>query len=239
MARPKTEELYLKECKMKKLFVSLISLAAASMMVAQDACSVYYPLDQGTTFQITSYEKEDKAAAILNYTVKEAGPDWALLAYDIQDPKGKSVAASEYKIQCEKDGIAIDFKSLGAPGLMEQYENMEVEMTGTNLYIPNNLSAGQELPDSNMLMTINMSPIKMKMTMDITNRKVTGNEKVTTPAGTFDCVVLSYDFESKMGIKVTGSAKQWLAKGVGMVKQEDYNKKGKRISWSELTAFNH
>jgi len=223
---------------MKKLFLSLLALASTTSLVAQDVCSVYYPLDQGTTFQITSYDKGDKAAAIINYTVNDAGNDWALLSYDLQDAKGKSVATSEYEIRCENDGVAIDFKSLGAPGLMEQYEDMEVEFTGTNLYIPNNLSAGQELPDSNMLMTINMSPIKMKMTMDITNRKVFGNETVTTPAGTFDCVVLTYDFESKMGIKVTGSAKQWLAKGVGLVKQEDYNKKGKRTSWSELTAFN-
>lgn len=224
---------------MKKLFLTIIMLAASGALVAQDVCSVYYPLEQGTTYQITSYEKADKAAAILNYTVKEAGSDWALLAYDIQDPKGRSIATSEYKIHCENEGIAIDFKSLGAPGMMEQYEGMEVEVTGTHLYFPNNLSTGQKLPDSNMLMTINMSPLKMKMSMDITNRTVAGNEKVTTPAGTFDCVVITYDFESKMGIKVAGSSKQWLAKGVGMVKQEDYNKKGKMTGWSELTAFSN
>lgn len=222
---------------MKNLCILMAVFAGCFALHAQDACSVYYPMDQGTTFQITSYSKGDKAAAIINYVVKESGNDWALLAYDLLDPKGKSVATSEYEIRCENDGIAIDFKSLGAPGMMEQYEGMEVEVSGTNLYIPNNLSTGQELPDSNMLMTINMSPIKMKMTMDITNRKVSGSETVTTAAGTFDCVVLTYDYESKMGIKVTGTAKQWLAKGVGMVKQEDYNKKGKRTSWSELTAF--
>ena len=122
---------------------------------------------------------------------------------------------------------------------MEQYEGMEVEVSGTNLFIPNQLLEGQELPDSNMLMTVNMSPIKLNLSVDIKNRRVAGSETVTTPAGTFDCVILSYDFATKMGIKVSGSAKQWLAKGIGMVKQEDYNKKGKMISWSQLTAFSN
>jgi hypothetical protein len=40
-----------------------------------------------------------------------------------------------------------------------------------------------------------------------------------------------------MGIKITGSAKQWLAEGVGMVKQESFNKKGKLTGYTELTAF--
>ena len=116
---------------------------------------------------------------------------------------------------------------------------MEVEISGTNLIIPNDLLEGRELPDSNMNMTINMNPIKLKMNVNITNRKVSGKETITTPAGTFDCVILSYDFETKMGIKVSGTAKQWLAKGVGMVKQEDRNKKGRIISWSQLTAFSN
>lgn len=41
----------------------------------------------------------------------------------------------------------------------------------------------------------------------------------------------------KMGFKSTGTSKQWIAKEVGMVKQEEYNKKGKLMSSSQLTAF--
>ena len=114
---------------------------------------------------------------------------------------------------------------------------MEVDISGTNLILPNNLSAGQSLPDANMLMNIKVPPMNMKMTVDIRDRKVEGKETVTTSAGTFDCFVISYIHESKMGMKITGNAKEWIAEGVGMVKSESYNKKGKRISRSELTAF--
>lgn len=215
----------------------LFLLASTTNTIAQELCSTWYPLQKGTTFQITSYDKGDKPVSVVDYQVTDAGADWALLSYEMKDKKGKQVATSEYEIRCEGDGIAIDFKSLGA-GVMEQYKDMEVEVSGTNLFIPNDLLDGRELPDAEMLMTINMSPIKLKLTVKVTNRKVSGKETITTPAGTFDCVLLTYDFESKLGVKVTGSSKQWLAPGYGTVKQQDFNKKGKPTGWSELTAFN-
>ena len=223
---------------MKHFLLSLVALAGTTGLLAQDVCSTWYPFQKGTTFQITSYEKDgNKASAVVDYTVKDSGSDWALLAYIVSDKKGEMVAESEYEIRCQDDGISIDFESLGAPGILEQYEGMEIEASGTNLFLPNDLLEGRELPDSNMLMTINMSPIKLNLSVDITNRRVEGSETVTTPAGTFECIILAYDFVTKMGIKVSGSARQWIAKGVGMVKQEDRNKKGRIISWSQLTGF--
>jgi len=206
---------------------------------AQTSCSTYYPFDEGTTFQITSFNKNDKKAAVIDYMVKESNGDSAILAYEMHDDKGKLVMNSEYGISCEEDGISIDFNSLAAPGVLEQYKDMEVDITGTNLFVPNNLSSGQSLPDADILMNIKMPPINMKMTVNIYDRKVEGKESVTTTAGTFECYVISYTHESKMGMKITGNAKDWIAEGVGMVKSESYNKKGKRISRSELTAFSN
>jgi hypothetical protein len=216
---------------------TLLALLFAYAGQAQTNCSSYYPLKEGTTFQLTMYDDKDKTTGIIDYTVQEATDDSAKMSYEMHDEKGKLITASEYSMQCNGDGISIDFNSLMSPGLMEQYKDMEVDITGTDLMLPNNLSPGQTLPDANMLMNVRMAPINMKMTVDITNRKVDGMESVTTPAGTFDCVVISWDHESKMGIKFTGTAKQWLAEGVGMVKQENYNKKGKLIGGSLLTSF--
>ncbi|MCF6348980.1 MAG: DUF3108 domain-containing protein [Flavobacteriaceae bacterium] len=71
------------------------------------------------------------------------------------------------------------------------------------------------------------------------NGKVEKREEITIPAGTFDCYVISFETEFKMGIKRKGKTRQWLAKGVGIVKTEDYNKKGKVISKSVLTKFSN
>ncbi len=75
------------------------------------------------------------------------------------------------------------------------------------------------------------------MNVDIKNRKVDKFEKITTTAGTFDCVKISYDIEMKMLFTIKASAIQWFAKNVGVVRQENYNKKGKLDSYSLITKI--
>ena len=215
----------------------LLGFLTISGINAQNDCSKFYPLTEGTKFQITSYGKKDKLSAVIDYVVKASIGDAATMSYEMHDDKGEMIFTSEYDITCANDGISIDFKSLVAPGVFEQYKDMEIDITGSNVLIPNNLNAGQSLPDADMLMIIKIEPITMKLNAKVFNRKVEGKETITTPAGTFDCFVITYDHESKMGIKFSGTAKQWLAEGVGMVSQTDYNKKGQIISKSVLTKF--
>ena len=200
-------------------------------------CSKYFPMDEGTKFQITNYDKKDRASAVIDYVVKEVSGNTATMFYEMHDDKGKMMTSSEYGVTCTDEGVTIDFSSMMSPEILGQYEDMEVEMSGTDLLYPNNLSAGQSLPDADVQMTVKMPPLNMKMNMNFFNRKVEGNESVTTPAGTFDCYVITYDSEAKMGFKMTSSNKLWLSEGFGMVKSETYNKKGSLIGKSVLTAF--
>ena len=223
---------------MKKLYLVLISCLLSSICImGQGKCSKYYPFEKGTKFQLTSFDNKDRTTGVMDYLVKESSGNKATLAFEMHDDKGKLITASEYDITCENDGISIDFNSLLAPGMLEQYKDMEVDISGTNLILPNNLISGQNLPDANMLMKVKMTPISMKMTVNIINRKVENKEKVTTSAGTFDCYVISSELESKMGIKIRGSAKEWYSENVGMVKQENFNKKGKLMGSTLLTKF--
>jgi hypothetical protein len=124
-----------------------------------------------------------------------------------------------------------------SPQIFEQFGEMDYEFSGTDLQIPNDISVGKELPDANMDMTMNMGGMNMTMSVTMKDRKVVGQEDVTTPAGTFNCYVISYNLDMKMGMNQKGSAKQWIAEGVGLVKQEDYNKSGNVTSSSLLTSF--
>jgi len=207
-----------------------------SATFSQD-CSKYFPMDEGTKFQITNYDKKDKVSGVMDYVVKEFSGNTATLFYEMHDDKGKMILSSEYGVTCTNDGIKVDFSSMMSPELLGQYEDMEVEMSGTDLLYPNNLSTGQSLPDADVLMTVKMPPLNMKMNMNFFNRKVEGKESVTTPAGTFDCYVISYDSEAKMGVKMTTSSKLWLSEGFGMIQQETYNKKGNLMGKSLLTSF--
>ncbi|MGB5668148.1 MAG: hypothetical protein WBM53_15005 [Maribacter sp.] len=221
---------------MRTLTLICAFFCITSMVIAQD-CSKYFPMDEGTKFQITNYDKKDKVSAVMDYVVKEVSGNTATIFYEMHDDKGKMMTSSEYGVKCTDDGVTIDFSSMMSPEILGQYEDMEVEMSGTDLLYPNNLSVGQSLPDADVLMTVKMPPLNMKMNMNFYNRKVEGNESVTTPAGTFDCYLITYDSEAKMGFKMTNSNKLWLSEGFGMVKSETYNKKGALIGKSVLTSF--
>ena len=76
------------------------------------------------------------------------------------------------------------------------------------------------------------------MNIIITDREVVGKETLTTPAGTFECFVISQSNVSKgMTGTIKRTSKQWIAAGVGVVKTEDYKKNGKLDGYSLLTSF--
>ncbi len=152
----------------------------------------------------------------------------------------KDIFNSNYNITCENGLVRIDYKSLFPSQMMQQYSEMDIEMdiTGTDIELPNDLSVGQELADANVSIAMSMSGIKMNTTVDQTNRKVEKKESITVAAGTFDCYLVTETNISKtMGAKIEMNTKQWLAEGVGMVKQESYKRNGNLMSRTELTKF--
>ena len=80
--------------------------------------------------------------------------------------------------------------------------------------------------------------INMNTNVETINRKVEKQESITTPAGTFDCYVIYSETKTKMMMaNKTFPSRTWLAKGVGMVKQESYNKNGKLMGSMVLTQY--
>ncbi len=218
-------------CMLTVLFLIIFTIG-----IAQE-CSDFYPFEEGTSFQITSYSRKGKTAAVTDYTITETSASSATVKSTLKDDKGEVLSDGEFVIHCKNNGVSMDVKSLLNPQLFDQFKDFKTDISGTDIIIPNDLSVGMALPDATMNMAVDMGGISMKMDVSLTDRKVIGEESVTTPAGTFDCYIISYTSNIKMGMNRTGTAKQWFAKGVGMVKQEDYNKKGKITSSSELTKF--
>jgi hypothetical protein len=201
-------------------------------------------MEEGTSFQYTMTNKKGKTEGVTDYSItnveNSGGVTTATMKMKFTDEKGKEIMISDYKMSCKGGSVKIDYNSLVPSNMMKQYTDMGVEMdiSGTDIELPNNLSVGQDLADANVAMTIKMTGMKMTVKVDQINRKVEKKESITSPAGTFECFVLTQDNISEtMGAKQTMQSKLWLAEGVGMVKQETYNKKGELMNKSELTSF--
>ncbi|TLF47152.1 TapB family protein [Maribacter aurantiacus] len=229
--------------KIKFLFC-LTFLYGTSLALGQNACSKYYPMEEGSTFQYTMYDKKDKVEGVTDYVVSnvenDGGNTTATMKLTYTDDKGKNVLESDYNITCTGNGVKIDYESLFPSEMKKQYEDMgmDMEITGTDIEIPNNLSAGQTLDDANLSVTMDMGAMKMKINVDTFDRKVEKMESVTTPVGTFDCYLITEKSKSKvMMANVEMSNKVWISEGVGMIKQESYGKNGKLMSRMELTKY--
>lgn len=229
---------------MKSTIILIITLFITASGFAQSTCSKFYPFKEGTKSQITNYNKKGKVAGTIDYSItsmsKTGDKQIATMISKIADDKGKTIVESKYDVSCDGSVVSIDFKSMMNPQMLEQFKNLKYEMSGSNLDFPNNLSVGQTLPDANMHLKVSISGINMEMDFNINDRKVISKENVTSPAGTFPCYVITYSTDfSSMGVTQNGTAKQWISEGVGMVKQEDYDKSGEVSNSSVLTSFSN
>ncbi len=223
----------------KNLVLGIFILGTA--LLSGQNCSQYYPMEEGVTMEYTSFNGKGKKEGTIAYKVIEVedngNSSTARLEMNYKDAKGDEIFNSGYSYTCSGNIVTIDYESLLSNQMLEQFGEMDMEVTGTDIELPNDLGVGQELEDANINITISMSGMTMKSSVEMVNRKVEKKESVTTPAGTFDCFVLYSENRTKMMVSsTTMSSRLWLAEGVGMVKQESYNKKGKLMSSSVLSA---
>lgn len=226
--------------KLKLLFIGLTLLLG--LPVTAQNCSKYYPMEEGTTLEYTSYNGKGKTQGTISYTVSnvidEGSTSSATMVMKYMDEKGEEAFTSEFTYSCTGNTVTIDYESLMSNQMLEQFGEMEMEVSGTDIELPNDLEVGMELPDANVIMKMSMSGINMNSQVDMINRKVEKKETITTPAGTFECYVIYSENQSKMMMSSQNfPSRLWLAEGVGMIKQETFKKNGNLMSSTVLTSL--
>lgn len=227
-----------------KLLLILFFLLGIISLTAQNNCSKFYPMTEGVAMEYTNFSKKGKVEGLSSYKVTETNTVGnttnATMAINLKDEKGKEIYNTDYKLSCTGNMVTLDYESLLPSDMMKQYGDMDIEISGNDIEIPNDLSVGQNLNDANVTMKIGMSGINMNIAVDMLNRKVEKQESVTTPAGTYDCFVVYSENQSKMMMaNQVYPSRVWLAEGIGMVKQETYKKNGDLMSSTILTAYSN
>lgn len=224
----------------KAILVGLMC-SVALVGVAQE-CSPYFPIKNGLRLEYEMRNDKGKIEGsqwqeITSITETPEGTR-AEMKMGHKDAKGKEVFSTDYGFLCTGDAVLFDFKSLMSGPMAEQFQDAEVEISGIDLEWPNMLSVGMELPDASIVMKINMGGMSMSFNTLTTARKVEKKETITTPAGTFECFVVYSETEAKVMMSTQSvPSRAWMAEGIGLVKNESYDKKGKLINQMELTSI--
>ncbi len=109
-----------------------------------------------------------------------------------------------------------------------------IQISGEMRGIPRYPKTG-ELPDYEFRFKFSV----LSMTVKGTQRKISGKEKIATPAGVFDCFILEETATTKALMqKEVEKTVSWYAYGIGLVKNSTYDKKGKLVSTTVLNSIN-
>jgi len=231
----------MKNIKTILIFTAFVSV---SFLFGQN-CQEIYPFKQGVSFTTQHFNSKNKLTTTVKQkmlSVENSGSQYtAQLDNEVFDAKNKSVSKFNSKIICDGTTLMIDSRAFSGQGMndMPAGTNIEVKFSGDNFDFPLNAAEGQTLKDVSFGSESYMNGMKiMSFNMKITNRKVEAIEKVTVPAGTFEAYKISYISELKtMGMTKKYKTISWIAKGVGMIKSENYDDKGTLNSYSQLSEF--
>jgi len=226
---------------MKKLLLITAIILCAIVLKAQET---FFPTKEGTVLVYKTFDKKDKLTNTVQYTIKHvnisgSNMDVTYLCESI-DPKDKLVFKEEITIHQKGDKLYLDMSNFINKAAFQQNGEIpaNIEVTGNNMEIPLNPQPGDVLPDASVAMALKIGFINMKVSADVTNRKVEAIEDITVKGGAFKCYKFSSDINSvAMGIKVKAKSTEWYAKGIGTVKSESCDKEGKLQSHTELVEL--
>ncbi len=191
---------------MKTTLFTIIFIFSVLIINAQET---FFPTKEGMVLTYKSFDKKDKLSGIMKYTIEKVNIngnniDITYLCESF-DNKEKLVFKEEITVHQKGDVMYIDMGNFLNKAAFQQEGSIpaEVEVKGNNMEIPLNPTPGQTLPDASIEMAMKMGIVNMKMSADVTNRKVEGIEDITVSGGTFKSYKFSSDVNTvAMGIKV-------------------------------------
>jgi len=228
---------------MKRLILFTVIVLFGITLFAQET---FFPTKEGTVLIYQSFDKKGKATKGVRYTIEKVnirGNDLDIkYLCEALGAKDDLVYKEEITIYQKENVISFDMSGFLNKAAFQQNGQIpaEIKITGNSMQIPVNAEPGMTMPDANVAMSMKMGFINMKMSADVTNRKVEAVEDITVKAGTFKCYKFTSDVSvTAMGINVKTKNTDWYAKGIGTVKTEAYDKNGKLQSVTELVDINN
>lgn len=232
------------------------TLSDGVLMMPGNSCSDFIWFKSGAMMEFSTSDGKGK---VLNQSrmdivsVEQEGPVTVATA-KTSDEEGREFTM---QFKCAGDRMYMDFGSMmkeamaqaGGTGadqanMQQALDNTEIDFSDGFLSFPKNMHAGQELEDVSVSIVNNSSPgVSMEMLSSLEERKVEAEETISTPAGDFKCMKISG--VRKTSMKVMGMNKNmkpiiehmWFAPGIGVIKQDTYDEKGKLGTSMVLTAY--
>lgn len=236
-------------CKNVRLKVTLImGLLAAFISYAQENCYTYFPSETGQEWSYKSYDRRNRLTGSSLHTIaieNTGGMTVKSISFDkngeplgFKDDEGNiQVYEVDYDIFCIDGGLYMPPESV-THSFTNLFEGLEVDVSGDNFLVSNGImNTDMTLPDYHIKMKVNAAALKIEI--NVSSRRITGSETIETPAGTFQCLTMEQNTNTKVGfINRQNRTVSWIAPGIGMVKSITYKRNGNVLSTTQLENKN-
>ena len=220
--------------------VKSVLLVAVSLLISNGICgqNTFFPTKAGIVLTYVQKDAKGKIDSYLRYTITavEGTELNGSVSYSVEilDKNKKSTSNPIPLKVMIKDGVVfLDMKQMFIGQQTDQ--QIEMEITGVPMELPSNLQPEQKIKDAEMTMTINMGFMKMSTLIKMTDGKCLAIEDVVVDAGTFKCHKITQNVSATVMKRVVESRTvSWYAQGIGTVKNETYDDKGKLSGSMEL-----
>lgn len=222
---------------MRKLVFMIVTLLACYNVQAQ-----YFCTKQGTELSYVTYDEAGQSISNETVTVtnvrKQDGKTLAMYFTKIVLNKAKN-NTSYTLYNWSYDGneslciedlmygpyIASDSDPARYDDTIREALMVDKKFKGDNSFtLKDKAKGGESMPDR----TYSYLNGVLKNEITISGGAYMGKEQISTTAGKFDCIKISYLKRTKIVLKnTTVRVTEWYAKGIGLVKSEAYDLKGK------------
>lgn len=209
------------------------------------ACGNYYYFVDNKKVEITTYDRKNNPSLVIIYSISNVNPNSEGYQSEVmsvaKDSEGNILSSGEGTFKCVNGDLLADMH-ITTPVTAGQFSGMETKVTPAYIVYPADMQIGATLPPTTFHAEIFQNGNHFaSLDYTIEQRNVEAREEVTTPAGTWDCLRISYRMTVKMNMGISVSSHytivEWFAPGFGLVKTIHYNKKGKIAGSAQLTKL--
>lgn len=214
---------------MKKLYALLLVLIVAAFPMT--AAQPFFCNSQG---RVLSYVRRGpdggkvkwKYTVIIERVVKDASGSTVDYTYEFRKPGGAQMYGGPIALRAqisEKGDVALDLAATMLSIFRNMFPRSSFSSEGGRTVIPSGIAPGDVLPDASAEVRVGA----LRYDVTVTERKVLREERIKTPAGEFDCLVVS-EHKVEGGLRSRNvRTLTWYARGVGEVRHDTMDKNGK------------
>lgn len=225
-----------------KIFLLIATLFFSTTFTK--AVEIFFPSKKGTVLEYKNYDNKDRETGMTRYTITEvnkSGDDMDITyLIESMDKDKKIQFEEEITVSYKNKKLHLDMTSVFKQSILKEKGEIpkQLEFSGNDIITPSNLNIGDTLPDANVNMAVKKGILNIKIAINITDRRVEALENISVSAGSFEAYKISSIFSAKASIiNRSSTSNEWLAKGIGTIKSEKYDKKGRLESYTELVSI--